>query len=166
MNGPGLHSPYSDWLRAGRSEIESRWGRDFPPVQTGPGAHLASCTMDTGVFPGIEVAEAWGVGLTPHPHLVPKILENSRAIPLLTLRARVAYKNGENLHVLKTIRKEALRTEFFPFWQQNFDVQQTACLSLLLNTHHELHINYDWCVICDECSKLMCNLWWVFKIDV
>ena len=24
-------------LRAGRSGIESRWGRDFPPVQTGPG---------------------------------------------------------------------------------------------------------------------------------
>ena len=39
-------------LRAGRSGIESRWGRDFPPVQTGPGAHPASCTMGTGSFPG------------------------------------------------------------------------------------------------------------------
>jgi len=29
---------------------ESRWGRDFPPVQTGPGAHPASCTMGTGFF--------------------------------------------------------------------------------------------------------------------
>jgi len=27
--------------------IESRWGRDFPPVQTGPGAHPASCMMGT-----------------------------------------------------------------------------------------------------------------------
>ena len=31
--------------------IESRWGRDFPPVQTGPGAHPASCTMGKGSFP-------------------------------------------------------------------------------------------------------------------
>ena len=38
-----------------------------------------------------------GVGLTPHPHLLPKVLEKSRAIPLLTLRACVAYKKGENL---------------------------------------------------------------------
>jgi hypothetical protein len=29
--------------------IESRWGRDFPPVQTGPGAHSAFCTMGTGL---------------------------------------------------------------------------------------------------------------------
>jgi len=26
-------------------------GRDFPPVQTGPEAHPASCTMETGSFP-------------------------------------------------------------------------------------------------------------------
>ena len=33
--------------------IESRWGRGFSaPVQTGPGAHPASCTMGTGSFPG------------------------------------------------------------------------------------------------------------------
>ena len=41
--------------RAGRSGIESRWGRDFPPVQTGPGAHPASCKMGTGYFPGGKV---------------------------------------------------------------------------------------------------------------
>jgi hypothetical protein len=35
--------------------IESRWGRDFPaPVQSGPGAHPASYTMDTGSFPGVK----------------------------------------------------------------------------------------------------------------
>ena len=32
--------------------IESPWGRDFPPFQTGPGAHPASCTMGTWSFPG------------------------------------------------------------------------------------------------------------------
>ena len=34
---------------------ESRWGRDLPPVQTGPGAHPASCTMGTGSIPGAKV---------------------------------------------------------------------------------------------------------------
>ena len=33
--------------------IESRLGTRFSaPVQTGPGAHPASCTMGTGFFPG------------------------------------------------------------------------------------------------------------------
>ena len=32
--------------------IESRWGRDFSHVQTGPGAYPASYTMGTGSFPG------------------------------------------------------------------------------------------------------------------
>ena len=31
--------------------IESRWGRDFQPPQTGPGAHPASFTMGSGFFP-------------------------------------------------------------------------------------------------------------------
>ena len=39
-------------LRVGRSGIESRWGRNFPAFQTGPGAHPASCKMCTGSFPG------------------------------------------------------------------------------------------------------------------
>ena len=48
------------------------------------------------VFPGGRGGR--GVGLTPpHPHLVTKVLEKIRAIPLVTLRACVAYKRGENL---------------------------------------------------------------------
>ena len=35
--------------------IESRWGRDIPPVQTGPGTHPASCKMGSGSFPGGRV---------------------------------------------------------------------------------------------------------------
>ena len=35
--------------------IESQWGRDFPPVQTGPGAHAASCTQEAGWVPGYRV---------------------------------------------------------------------------------------------------------------
>jgi hypothetical protein len=53
--GPRQFSRYCDWLRAGRSGIESRWGRDFfAHVQTGPGAQPASCTMGTGSFPGVK----------------------------------------------------------------------------------------------------------------
>ena len=62
--------------------IESPWGRDFPPVQTGPGAHPASCKMDTGSFPGVKCG--WGVLLTPHPLLAPRSWK-SRAIPLPTV---------------------------------------------------------------------------------
>jgi len=39
------------------------------PVQTGPGAHPASCAMGTGSFPGVKSGR--GVTLTPHPLLVP-----------------------------------------------------------------------------------------------
>jgi len=49
--------------------IESRWGRDFPFTQTGPGAHPASCIMGTGSFPGAKCSR--GVLLTTHPLLVP-----------------------------------------------------------------------------------------------
>jgi len=76
---------YSDWLRAGRSRdrnpVEARFSA---PVQTGPGAHPASCTMGTGSFPGVKCGR--GVLLTPHPLLVPWS-RKSRAIPLLPLWA-------------------------------------------------------------------------------
>jgi hypothetical protein len=45
--------------------IESRWGEIFPPVQTGPGAHPASCTMGTGSFPGVKCG--WGGRPLPLP---------------------------------------------------------------------------------------------------
>ena len=72
--GYGLHGP----------GIESRWGRDLPPVQTGPGAHPASCTVGAWSFPGVKSGR--GVMLTPHHLLVPWS-RKSRAIPLLPLWA-------------------------------------------------------------------------------
>jgi len=75
---------HCDWLRAGRSGIETRLRRDFPPVQTGPGAHPASCRTGTGSFPGVEYGR--GVLLTTHPLLVPRSWK-STAIPLPTLWA-------------------------------------------------------------------------------
>ena len=46
--------------------IEPRWGARFSaPVQTGPGAQPASCTMGTGFFPGGK--RPGRVELTTHP---------------------------------------------------------------------------------------------------
>jgi hypothetical protein len=59
--------------------IKSQWGRDFPPVQTGPEAPPDSCTMSTGSFPGVKCGR--GVTLTTHPLLAPRSWK-SRAIPL------------------------------------------------------------------------------------
>jgi hypothetical protein len=53
----GELSRYSDWLRAGRYGDRIPVGAKFSAsVQTGPGAHPASCTMGTGSFPGEEAA--------------------------------------------------------------------------------------------------------------
>jgi len=60
--------------------IESWWGRDFLPVQTGPGPHPASCTMGTGSFPGVKYGR--GVLLTTHPLLAPRSWK-SRFVPVL-----------------------------------------------------------------------------------
>ena len=79
--GYGLDSP----------GIEFRWGRDFPLVQTGPGAHPTSCTMGTGSFPGIKYGR--GVLLTTHPLLVPRSWK-SRAITLPTLWATTGPVTG------------------------------------------------------------------------
>jgi hypothetical protein len=81
--GYGLDGP------GGRIPVGARFSA---PVQTGRGAHPASCTMGTGSFPGVESGR--GVTLTPHPLLVPRS-KNIRVIPLLSLRASVACKKDE-----------------------------------------------------------------------
>ena len=63
--GPGSSVGIVTDYGAGRSGIESRWGRDFPPVQTGPAAHPASCKIGTASFPGVKCGR--GVLLTTHP---------------------------------------------------------------------------------------------------
>ena len=45
--------------------IESWWGKFSAPLQTGPGAHPASCTMVTGSFPGVKSGQ--GLKLTSTP---------------------------------------------------------------------------------------------------
>jgi len=71
----------SAWLRPGRSGDQVPVGaRFFAHIQTGPGAHPASCTRGTCSF--LEVKSGLVVTLTTHPLLVPWS-RKSRAIPLL-----------------------------------------------------------------------------------
>ena len=65
----GWRSRYSDLLRAGMSGNRIPVGARFSaPVQTGPGALPASCTMGTGSFPGVKSGRS--VTLTSHPLLM------------------------------------------------------------------------------------------------
>jgi hypothetical protein len=52
--------------------------------------------MGTGSFPGVESGR--GVTLTPHPLLVLRS-KTEKCIPLLSLRAFVAFKKGETYPV-------------------------------------------------------------------
>jgi hypothetical protein len=77
----GLRNRYSDWVRAGRSGDRNPMGARFStPVQTGPGAHPATCTIGTGSFQGVKSGR--GVTLTPYRFLV-LWSRKVRAIPLL-----------------------------------------------------------------------------------
>jgi hypothetical protein len=52
-DGPGISVGIATVYGVDGPGIESRLGaRFFAPVQTGPGARPASCTMGTGSFPG------------------------------------------------------------------------------------------------------------------
>jgi hypothetical protein len=81
----GKRSQYSDWLWAGRSRdripVRSRFSA---PVQTGPGAHPANCTIGTRSFPGVKSGR--GMTLTSNPLLGPWSWKG-RAIPLFPLWA-------------------------------------------------------------------------------
>ena len=54
LSGPGSSVGIATDYGLGGPGIESRWGRNFPPVQTGPVTHPVSCTMGTRSFPGVK----------------------------------------------------------------------------------------------------------------
>jgi hypothetical protein len=92
MHGPGSSVVIVTDYGLDGPGIESRWGARFSaPVQTGRGAHPASCTMGTGSFPGIKYGR--GVLLTTHPFLVPRSWK-SRAITLPILWATTGPVRG------------------------------------------------------------------------
>jgi hypothetical protein len=73
--GYGMDGPGSNPAGGGGARFSA-------PVQTGPGAHPALCTMGTGPFPGVKSGQ--GMTLTPHSLLVPWS-RKGRAILLLPL---------------------------------------------------------------------------------
>jgi hypothetical protein len=74
--------------------IESLWGARFSaPVQTGPGAHSASCIMSTGSLPSSRKRP--GRDADPSSPSIAVAYKGSIVILLLSLRAFVACKKGE-----------------------------------------------------------------------
>jgi hypothetical protein len=69
------------------------------PVQTGPEAHLASFTMVPGVAGDRKRP---GHDADPSPPSSAEVLKQSRAIPVLSLRAFVACKKGESYLIMST----------------------------------------------------------------
>ena len=122
-------------LRAGRSGDRIPVGVRFStPVQTGPGAHPASCTMGTGSFPGVNSGR--GVTLTPHHLLVPWSWKG-RSIPLLLWAVRPV----QSLSALQGVR--------FPFLFHRVVICSQRCLipldhrlkfCMYFSVHHEWHM--------------------------
>ena len=115
--GPGSVVGIATGYGLGGPGIESRWEARFSaPVQTGPGAHPASCTMGTGSFPGVKSGR--GVTLTAHPVPVPWS-RKSRAIILLPLWA------VRSVQSLSACTRVHLTSTFFTFisnWHPENDI--------------------------------------------
>ena len=92
------------------------------PVQTGPGAHPASCTMGTGSLPGVKSDR--GVTLTPHLLLVPWSWK-SRAIPLLPFWFFVVCSRENFSFVSGRTDTSTLRKQFF---RHNLKTAANNCL--------------------------------------
>ena len=97
------------WLWAGWSGDRMPVGTRFAVlVQTGPGAHPASCTMGTWFFPRVKSCR--GVMLTPHKLLVPWS-RKGRAIPLIPLwavRPVQSLRACTRVHFTYFLQKEGL----------------------------------------------------------
>jgi hypothetical protein len=82
-SGPASSVSIATELHAGRSgnliPVEARFSA---PVQSGSGAHPASCTIGTGSFPGVKSGR--GVTLSSHLLLIPWSWKR-RVIPVLPL---------------------------------------------------------------------------------
>jgi len=90
MNKVGRDSAVNITTRYGLDGqgIESRWGRDFLHLLTGPGAYPVSYTTGTRFFLGVKRP---GRGVDQPPHLTPRSREqyNHTSTPLLVLHGLV-----------------------------------------------------------------------------
>ena len=127
-------------------------GRDFPPVQTGPGAHSASCTIGTGSFPGVKYGR--GVLLTTHPLLVPRSWK-SRAIPLPTLWATIGPVTGTVYRYLFCVYNnlcpflEICLFMYCIFW---------ACDIVIKSAFYLQHVRLDACISAAPAGRISVRL--------
>ena len=100
---------YSPWLRAGRSGIESWWGRDFPHL---PRPALGPTQPPVQWVPGLSRGkERLGRDADPSPLIVPWPWKG-RAIPLLSPMSRTActeprclYRGALYLYLLRVLHQ-------------------------------------------------------------
>ena len=128
------------WVTQSAQRLRAGWfgnrilvGRYFLPVQAGPGAHPASCTMGTGSFP--EVKSGRSMLLTTHPLLVPwspsgpqpglKWEKFTFFIFIRKGKLRCLTMSPHNLHLI---------CESFLFFNLPC-IQHLGCLSRKLNQH-------------------------------
>ena len=84
-SGPGSSVDIATELQGWKVRDRFPVGTRFSALQTGPGAHPASCKIGTASFPGVKSGR--GVLLTTHRLLVPRSWK-SRSIPLPTFWAK------------------------------------------------------------------------------
>ena len=117
INGSGSSVGIVTGLWAGQSgdriPVEVRFST---PVQTGPGAHSASCNVGTVSFPGVKSGR--GVTLTPYNFPVPWS-RRSRAIPLLPRMGRTACTEPQCLY--------STAIPLLPLWAVRFVQSLSAC---------------------------------------
>ena len=91
------------------------------PVQTGPGAHPASCTMDTGSFPEVK-----SVTLTPHPLLMPLVMKEYS----YTSTPPMGRTACTDLDILLTVHLSIIYFSLFPTWYTVFPSTYNICYPL------------------------------------
>ena len=123
----GQRSRYSDWLRAGgsgdRIPVEARFSAT---VQTGPGAHSASCTMGTEYFPGVKS----GRGVTLNPHPPSSAVGHEKVGPLWAVRPVQSLSACTRVHFTLPFQRNIIiivlysitvcRHKAVTYWQMNF----------------------------------------------
>jgi hypothetical protein len=81
----GYYSLYSSLLYVGWLGFRTVWSKFSVPVQTGPGAHSASCIVGSGfLFLGVRQL-GHGINHPPHPVLMLKKELKGSPAPLLGL---------------------------------------------------------------------------------
>ena len=126
LDGLGIESPQ-----------EARFSA---PVQSGPGAHTASCTMGTRSFLGVKSGP--GVTLTPHPLLVPLVMEEQSytSTPPMGRTActkpQCLYKGVLYLYILSCEKLHRVFSNYREYFNTVFQICITSPYCINMADHH------------------------------